>query len=165
MLNHVFTTSVIALLDVVAAIPAPGDFIADAGMEVKTDYVPIEQGIEAVDISNATLEARDNIFFQGTFWADKNYGGSSKGWSMPDIGKGYYVNDDWNDRISSLYQSLGSAVSGDAYMCCRWYNDYDGSKCYGSSLTVTGKGYVSYVGDAQNDKISCVACWNYQGFC
>ncbi|OTA55981.1 hypothetical protein K449DRAFT_452085 [Hypoxylon sp. EC38] len=177
MLSRALITSLVALLGSAAAMPSPADFIAGPGIEIKLDYVPHEQGIEAVDISNATIHARDNIFFQGTFWENKNEGGASYNWGMPSIGAGYYLKDGWNDRVSSLYQAYGPAITGDGYLCCRWvrfgsrlntlrkYNDYDGSKCYGSSLTVTGKGYINYVGDAQNDQISCGACWNYQGFC
>ncbi|KAI0841323.1 hypothetical protein F5Y06DRAFT_293812 [Hypoxylon sp. FL0890] len=157
MFTRAVATSIVALLGSAAAMPAPADFVAGPGIEIKTQYVPLQQGIEAVEISNTTIHARENIFFQGYFWEDKNEGGASKDWGMPDIGVGYYMPSGWNDRVSSLYQTYGPAITGDGYLCCRW--------CYGSSLTITGKGYVNYVGDAQNDQISCGACWNYQGFC
>ncbi|KAI1410321.1 hypothetical protein F5Y13DRAFT_202453 [Hypoxylon sp. FL1857] len=162
MFTRTLATSVVALLGSVAAMPSPADFVAGPRMEIKLDYVPIDQGIEAVEMPNTTINARENIFFTGTFWEDKNEGGASTGWGMPSIGVGYTMPTGWNDRVSSLYQA---SASGDGYLCCRWYNDFDGSKCYGSSLIITGKGYVNYVGDAQNDQISCGACWTYQGVC
>ncbi|KAI0888576.1 uncharacterized protein GGS22DRAFT_184155 [Annulohypoxylon maeteangense] len=162
MFTRVLATAIISLLGSAVAIPRPEDFVHDAGIQMKLDYVPIEQGIEAIDISNATLGARENIFFQGRFWENKNFGGASKTWGMPNFATGYYVGDGWNDRISSLSQGY---PSGTGALCCRWYNDYDGSKCYGSSLIVTGTGSISYVGDAQNDQISCGACWPWTGSC
>ncbi|KEZ43560.1 hypothetical protein SAPIO_CDS4480 [Scedosporium apiospermum] len=69
--------------------------------------------------------------------------------------KGYYIGDEWNNRISSIQNF-------DYDKKCTYWTDWDGnSACYGVGIVLAGRVEYAYLDYPFNDAISCRQCgWN-----
>ncbi|KEZ42036.1 hypothetical protein SAPIO_CDS6443 [Scedosporium apiospermum] len=101
----------------------------------------------------AGLESRQIPAF-GAYWADWDFQGASYYHRANIDGKGYYIGNDWNDRISSI-------KNFDYDKKCIYWTDWSGSACYGSGIILAGRTEYARLYSPYNDAISCRECsWN-----
>lgn len=159
-----FTTAAfLALASVSAVTAAPAAFEFESTGNVTVVHRTKDEALQLAKLRkrdesdpDMTLDSRQLPSF-GAYWEHWNFQGASFYHRANIDGKGYYIGNDWNDRISSIRNF-------DYDKKCSYWTEWDsgsGGYCWGSGVWLAGVASIAQLGSPYNDAISCRECsWN-----